>query len=148
VTTDGSRDPLYEDDETLLTAGVHGYVLLEGNDNPRYSTLHGPLKEDEMLKLIDKLRIPNRKRFAKAIREHANEFPHYRSKVKVAKARREEPKEDKQEQNSKRSGCGCFFWLIIIIGILYFMGSNQNEFEDSTIVTPPQEAVTPDIVGP
>ncbi len=124
---DGFRDPLYEDNETLLTAGVHGYVLVEGNDDPRHSTSHGPLKEDEMLELIDRLRIPNRKRFAKAIREHADRFPHHRSKVKASQPREEDKpeKRDGHEQKSKGSGCGCLVWLIIIVAILYFVGSNK-----------------------
>jgi hypothetical protein len=104
----------------------------------------GPLKEYEMLELLDDLRVPHRKRIAKAIREHAERFPRYQSNVRVAKVRREEEPEteDRHEQKRKGGGCGCFVWLIIIVGILYFIGSNQDEFKDSTIITPPQEAVT------
>jgi hypothetical protein len=123
---DGSRDPLYEDDETLLTAGVHGYVLVEGNDDPRYSTLHGPLKEYEMLELLDDLRVPHRKKIAKAIREHAERFPRYQSNVRVAKVRREEEPEteDRYEEKRKGGGCGCFVWLIIIAAAVYFANAN------------------------
>lgn len=75
---DGARDPLYEDDETLVTAGKSGYVLAVGTDTRFHQQQYGPLKEAEMLKLLKKLDVPRRSRIERSIKEHADEFPKFR----------------------------------------------------------------------
>jgi len=73
----GTRDSLYEDEETRVGAGKFGYVLETGLDT-RFPDSHGPLKEAEMFKLLKRLDVPRRSRIEKAIKEHSDMYPKFR----------------------------------------------------------------------
>jgi hypothetical protein len=122
----GIRDGIYDDEDTWLDANRDGYTLTdrrEGRKTWGRDKIYGPLKEDEMIDLLDELHFPNRKQIKIAIHEHAEDYPRYRSE-KVVRSRGRV-----NEQKSSSSGCGCLTLIIIVILVFAYIGATSNDSE-------------------
>jgi hypothetical protein len=150
--TRGMRDGIYEDEDTWLDASRDGYSLTDrrgtrkawdsinkggwGREAWGRDKIYGPLKEDEMIDLLDELHFPNRKQIKIAIHEHAEDYPKYRSeKIVKSKGRvveqptKEQPESRAKKRKSSNRGCGCLTLIIIIILVFAYIGANSDDSE-------------------
>jgi hypothetical protein len=124
----GIRDGIYDDEDAWLDANRDGYTLTdrrEGRKTWGRDKRYGPLKEDEMIDLLDEMHFPNRKQIKIAIHEHAEDYPRYRSE-KIARSR---GKVSEQKSGNSGSGCGCLTLIIIIILVFAYIGATSDDSE-------------------
>jgi hypothetical protein len=135
----GIRDGIYDDEDAWLDANRDGYTLTdrrEGRKTWGRDKRYGPLKEDEMIDLLDELHFPNRKQIKIAIHEHAEDYPKYRSeKIVKSKGRvveqptKEQPESRAKKRKSSNRGCGCLTLIIIIILVFAYIGATSDDSE-------------------